>query len=30
MVEPAGVRTAAQLEKWLKQARKFAQALPPK
>lgn len=30
MIEPAGCRTAAQLKKWLEQARKFAQTLPPK
>jgi hypothetical protein len=30
MVEPAGVRTAAQLNKWLDQARAFAESLPPK
>ena len=30
MVEPAGVRTAAQLNKWLGQARAFAATLPPK
>ena len=30
MVEPAGVRTAAQLKSWLDQARKFAETLPPK
>ena len=30
MVEPAGVRTAAQLNKWLEQARSFADTLPPK
>jgi hypothetical protein len=30
MVEPAGVRTAAQLRGWLKQARAFAGSLPPK
>jgi TfoX/Sxy family transcriptional regulator of competence genes len=30
MVEPAGTRTAAQLNKWLEQARTFAETLPPK
>ena len=30
MIEPAGCRTAAQLNKWLKQARTFAETLPPK
>ena len=30
MVEPTGVRTAAQLKKWLDQARAFVQTLPPK
>jgi TfoX/Sxy family transcriptional regulator of competence genes len=30
MVEPAGTRTAAQLNKWLEQARSFAETLPPK
>ena len=30
MVEPAGCRTAAQLKKWLGQARAFAETLPPK
>ena len=30
MVEPAGVRSAAQLNKWLEQARSFAESLPPK
>ena len=30
MVEPAGMRTVAQLNKWLEQARTFAQTLPPK
>ena len=30
MIEPAGCRTAAQLKKWLGQARTFAEALPPK
>ena len=30
MIEPAGVRTNAQLKKWLEQARVFAQTLPPK
>ena len=30
MVEPAGVRTSAQLKKWLTQARAFAATLPPK
>lgn len=30
MVEPAGVRTAAQLGKWLEQARAFADGLPAK
>jgi TfoX/Sxy family transcriptional regulator of competence genes len=30
MIEPAGVRTAAQLKKWLEQARAFAGTLPPK
>ncbi|HWR97138.1 MAG TPA: TfoX/Sxy family protein [Candidatus Methanoperedens sp.] len=30
MVEPAGVRTAAQLKKWLGQARAFVETLPPK
>jgi len=30
MVEPAGCRTAAQLKKWLGQARTFAETLPPK
>jgi TfoX/Sxy family transcriptional regulator of competence genes len=30
MIEPAGCRTAAQLKKWLNQARAFAKALPPK
>jgi len=30
MIEPAGIRTAAQLNAWLKQARSFAETLPPK
>ena len=30
MIEPAGMRTAAQLKKWLEQARTFANTLPPK
>ena len=30
MIEPAGVRTNAQLKKWLDQARTFAETLPPK
>jgi len=30
MIEPTGVRTAAQLKKWLEQARSFAETLPPK
>jgi len=30
MVEPAGVRSSAQLKKWLEQARAFAETLPPK
>jgi len=30
MIEPAGMRTAAQLNKWLEQARTFAETLPPK
>jgi TfoX/Sxy family transcriptional regulator of competence genes len=30
MVEPAGVRTATQLNRWLDQARSFAESLPPK
>ena len=30
MIEPAGVRTSAQLRKWLEQARTFAETLPPK
>lgn len=30
MVEPAGVRTTAQLSNWLDQARQFAVTLPPK
>ncbi len=30
MVEPAGVRTAAQLRTWLDQARSFVETLPPK
>jgi len=30
MVEPAGCRTAAQLKKWLDQARAFVETRPPK
>lgn len=30
MIEPAGCRTSAQLQKWLDQARAFAETLPPK
>lgn len=30
MVEPAGVRTAAQLKRWLGEARAFVETLPPK
>ena len=30
MIEPAGVRTNAQLKKWLEQARAFVETLPPK
>jgi len=30
MVEPAGVRTASQLKRWLGEARAFAATLPPK
>jgi TfoX/Sxy family transcriptional regulator of competence genes len=30
MIEPAGCRTAAQLKKWLDQARTFVETLPPK
>ena len=30
MIEPAGMRTSAQLNKWLEQARSFAETLPPK
>jgi len=30
MIEPAGVGTAAQLRKWLAQAREFAKTLPAK
>ena len=30
MVEPAGFKTAAQLKRWLEQARTFAESLPPK
>jgi hypothetical protein len=30
MIEPVGVRTAAQLKKWLDQARAFVTTLPPK
>ena len=30
MIEPAGMRTAAQLKKWLDQARDFVETLPPK
>jgi TfoX/Sxy family transcriptional regulator of competence genes len=30
MIEPAGVRTAAQLRTWLHRARSFVETLPPK
>jgi TfoX/Sxy family transcriptional regulator of competence genes len=30
MIEPAGIRSSAQLKKWLEQARAFAETLPPK
>ena len=30
MVEPAGMRTSAQLKKWLEQAQSFVETLPPK
>jgi TfoX/Sxy family transcriptional regulator of competence genes len=30
MIEPAGVRSSAQLKKWLNQAHAFVETLPPK
>ena len=30
MIEPAGVRSSARLQKWLEQARSFVETLPPK
>ena len=30
MIEPAGIRSSAQLKKWLEQAKTFVETLPPK